>query len=340
MIFPHTGGGLGSAAQVNTGLSEGDVVVLLAGGVLPASTLPSLTVNDTFLVSDQTQMLALSAAQGDVAIRSDEGKTYILSATPASTLGNWLELLSPTGGVLSVAGLSGTVVGSTLKTTLALDLVDNTSDADKPVSVAQGAAIASATAQATEGVRGTLKVAPTSEVTNDTTTDDTDAVTPLKWWQGFAAALSTPGFWAGVRNSILSGFSASVNDVVVGTDSLLDAIGKLQAQITARDSMDVNDQTGTSYTLQVSDAGPNKYLRFDSAPPVVLIIPANATSPLPLRKQINCITVGAGQVTIAPAAGVNVTSLNSALKTLGKGASFSLVQTSLNNWDVIGALTT
>jgi hypothetical protein len=54
-------------------------------------------------------MLALTAEEGDVAVRTDQNKTYILTATPSSTLANWQELLTPTDTVTSVDGRIGTV---------------------------------------------------------------------------------------------------------------------------------------------------------------------------------------------------------------------------------------
>jgi hypothetical protein len=53
-------------------------------------------------------MLALLAGIGDVAVRTDQSKSYILAAMPPSTLSNWVELLS-SDGVLSVNGSTGTV---------------------------------------------------------------------------------------------------------------------------------------------------------------------------------------------------------------------------------------
>ena len=54
-------------------------------------------------------MLALSAQKGDIAIRSDLNKSFVLQTTPASTLANWKELLTPTDAVLSVNSKTGAV---------------------------------------------------------------------------------------------------------------------------------------------------------------------------------------------------------------------------------------
>lgn len=59
-------------------------------------------------------MLALTAQTGDVAIRTDLSKTFILKGTSSSTLADWQELATPVDSVTSVNGLTGTVVLSTV----------------------------------------------------------------------------------------------------------------------------------------------------------------------------------------------------------------------------------
>lgn len=64
-------------------------------GKLPAGVLPSLAITETFTVASQAAMLALAAQTGDVAVRTDEQKTYILAAEPATTLANWVWMQFP-----------------------------------------------------------------------------------------------------------------------------------------------------------------------------------------------------------------------------------------------------
>lgn len=102
--------GLGTAASKNTGTAEGNIPILGANGKLADSVIPAVAITETFVVANQTEMLKLSAQAGDVAIRTDVNRSYILQTTPASTLDNWKELLTPTDSVLSVNGKTGTVV--------------------------------------------------------------------------------------------------------------------------------------------------------------------------------------------------------------------------------------
>lgn len=101
--------GLGTAAEKNVGTASGNVPVLDADGKLAASVIPSVAITDTYVVASQAAMLALTAQVGDIAIRSDLSKTFILQTEPASTLGNWKELATPTDAVTSVAGRTGAV---------------------------------------------------------------------------------------------------------------------------------------------------------------------------------------------------------------------------------------
>lgn len=63
-------------------------------GKIPVEQLPAVAITDTFPVDSEAAMLALVAEPGDVAIRSDVSKTFILMAAPATDLANWKELLN------------------------------------------------------------------------------------------------------------------------------------------------------------------------------------------------------------------------------------------------------
>ena len=103
----------GTAASKNTGTASGNVPVLDSNGKLDTSVLPALAISETFTAANQAAMLALNAQQGDICIRTDQSKTYILSASPASTLANWKELASPADAVSSVNGKTGAVTLTT-----------------------------------------------------------------------------------------------------------------------------------------------------------------------------------------------------------------------------------
>lgn len=85
--------GLGTSAILNTGLNAGDIPVLQAGGTLDPATIPNIALTSIQVVANQAARLALSNVQiGDAAKQTDNGITYILSALPASTDGNWVSI--------------------------------------------------------------------------------------------------------------------------------------------------------------------------------------------------------------------------------------------------------
>jgi hypothetical protein len=90
------------------GIANG-IAELDGSGLVPTHHLPALAITNTSVVNSEANMLALTAQVGDIAVRTDVNKSFILTATPASTLGNWQELLSPTDAVLSVDGSTGAV---------------------------------------------------------------------------------------------------------------------------------------------------------------------------------------------------------------------------------------
>lgn len=103
----------GTAASKNTGTSSGNVPILDSNGKLDTAVLPALAISETYTAATQAAMLALTAQQGDICIRTDQSKTYILSASPASTLANWKELASPADAVSSVNNKTGAVTLTT-----------------------------------------------------------------------------------------------------------------------------------------------------------------------------------------------------------------------------------
>jgi len=112
--------GLGTAATLNTGTSSGNIPVLDAGGLLDTAVLPSVAITDVSVVASQAAMLALTAQKGDIAVRTDINKSFALSTNSPGTLADWKELLTPTDVVLSVAGLTGAISASALRSALTL----------------------------------------------------------------------------------------------------------------------------------------------------------------------------------------------------------------------------
>lgn len=212
----------GTAASKNTGTASGNVPVLGADGKLDAGLIPASAITDTFVVATEAAMLALSAAGvGDVAVRTDLSKSFILKATPASASANWQELLTPTSPVQSVNGMTGAVMVTTI-----------TGNAG------------TATKLATPRKINNVSFDGSADIT---VADDTKELKIAggaadTYWNGLKAFVS---FAASVLSTVLTGLSAATSTVVSATDTVLVAIGKLQAQVTLRAPLASPALTGT-----------------------------------------------------------------------------------------------
>ncbi len=103
---------LGVIANSEKGVNNG-VATLGSDGKIPSAQIPAVSFQSANVVASEAAMLALSSAVvGSIAIRTDQNKNYVLRATPASTLANWIELATPTS-VTAVNGNSGPSVNLT-----------------------------------------------------------------------------------------------------------------------------------------------------------------------------------------------------------------------------------
>ncbi|MEI8142322.1 MAG: hypothetical protein WCG90_05605 [Chitinophagia bacterium] len=76
-------------------------------GKIPSVQIPAISFQSASVVISEAAMLSLSnLVIGSIAIRTDKNKNFVLSATPSSTLSNWVELATP-NSVTSVNSLSG-----------------------------------------------------------------------------------------------------------------------------------------------------------------------------------------------------------------------------------------
>ena len=114
----------------------------LVDGKVPTSQIPARALVVPHPVSDTAARLALTDVQpGDIAIQSgNPGRgTYMLMDDDPSDPASWVLQVAPTDAVSSVNGYQGIVVLG--KSDVGLGNVDNTSDANKPISTAAQTAL-------------------------------------------------------------------------------------------------------------------------------------------------------------------------------------------------------
>ena len=94
---------------------------------------------------------------------------------------------------------------------------------------------------------------------------------------------------------------------------------------------DVNTQTGTSYTLVLTDAG--KQVTMSNASASTLTVPANASVAFVIGTRISVINLGAGIVTLTPAAAVTISNAAADLTIPQYGVAI-LFKVATNEWVV------
>lgn len=97
----------------------------------------------------------------------------------------------------------------------------------------------------------------------------------------------------------------------------------------------INGQTGTTYTLVLTDAGHLVTLTNGSA--ITLTVPTNASVAFPTGTHIKLAQLGAGQVTVAAAGGVTVNA-TPGLKISAQYGAAELIKTATDTWLLTGTL--
>ena len=102
-------------------------------------------------------------------------------------------------------------------------------------------------------------------------------------------------------------------------------------------NLGINTQTGTTYTTVLDDNG--KLITLSNASSIAVTIPLNSSVAYPVGAQLNFAQLGAGQVTVSGSGGVTIVSTGataSAPKARAQYSTLTAVQTSTDNWIVMG----
>jgi hypothetical protein len=113
----------------------------------------------------------------------------------------------------------------------------------------------------------------------------------------------------------------------------------IQTQIDAKadKTTTFNIQTGTSYTLALTDAG--KIIEMQNGGANIVYIPFNSSVAFPIGTEIQVLQFGAGQTTITPVSGVTTKSKSNQVKIGNQYTGVTLVKRGTNDWYIIGNLT-
>jgi hypothetical protein len=95
----------------------------------------------------------------------------------------------------------------------------------------------------------------------------------------------------------------------------------------------LNAQTGTTYTLVLTDA--HDLVTLNNASAITLTIPTNASVAFTIGDQVNILQLGAGQVTVG-GAGVTIRSQGSKLKLNGQYSAATCIKIGTDEWVLVG----
>ena len=108
-------------------------------------------------------------------------------------------------------------------------------------------------------------------------------------------------------------------------------------RINSIEELNTNEQTGTTYTLALTDDG--KLVEMNNASANTLTVPPNSSVAFPVGSQILVLQTGAGQTTLVAGAGVTVNSKDGNLKLSAQWCAATLVKRATDTWVAIGDLT-
>ena len=157
---------------------------------------------------------------------------------------------------------------------------------------------------------------------------------------GASATRTALDFVATVRSTVLTGLSIVTAQAIAATDTLLQALGYLQAQISLKADKfpSVRAFTGTTDTLVIGDAG--NTVNANCATACVITIPLNATVPFVARTRTEITWYGVGQPSIIPAGGATLNGGATAFKIAIRYGKCIIVREGTDEWTIDGNITT
>jgi len=141
----------------------------------------------------------------------------------------------------------------------------------------------------------------------------------------------------------LTDSNAAANAVLVGSGASTTAwttsptiSGTLTVETGVVAPLQINAQTGTTYTFVLADAG--KMVTSSNGSTQTLTVPPNSSVAYATGTQIIVQAIGSGTATLAEGSGVTINSKDSNKDIDGQYAAATLIKTATDAWSLIGAL--
>jgi hypothetical protein len=128
--------------------------------------------------------------------------------------------------------------------------------------------------------------------------------------------------------------NSTVTSAMIASDAVTQAkIADRSVGSAELTNLTLNAQTGTTYTLALTDA--HDLVTLSNASAITLTIPTNASVAFTIGDQVNIVQLGAGQVTVG-GAGVTIRSQGSKLKLNGQYSAATLIKIGTDEWILVG----
>jgi hypothetical protein len=136
-------------------------------------------------------------------------------------------------------------------------------------------------------------------------------------------------------------YDVTLNAAISSIDSTVTAQGVTQTSNTARivnlETPAINNQTGTTYTLAITDAG--DVVERNNAAANTVTIPPNSSVAFAIGTVVYFRQMGAGATTVAAGAGVTIRSRGGALVLGGQYAEAAATKRATDEWVLSGDIT-
>ena len=148
-----------------------------------------------------------------------------------------------------------------------------------------------------------------------------------------ATAMNAAGFEGDVVIDNLSDAVEAI-ETELGTDPA-GAYATVAARITAIEAQSINAQTGTTYTVALSDVG--KIVTLSNTGAITVTLPQDSSVAVPVGGRVDFVVISTGMATFAQDAGSTVNGTPS-LATRAQWSAATAIKRAANTWVVVGDL--
>ena len=305
------------------------------------SAAASTAASDATSKANAAQSAATASAATDATAKANAAQlaAETTAAADATTKANAAQTAAGTEADTKVSN----AIAALTKSSVGLANVDNTSDANKPVSTAQATAIANAKseaiADATSQVNSVIASAPAALNTLDELAaalgDDASFSATITSSLTAKAPLESPTFTGTVSGITKNMVGLGNVDNTSDANKPISSLTQTALNAKSDNLMSTDLTTSTSYSISSSDL--YKRIEFNSTSPTTVTIPADITLNLPIGSSIELLQANTGKITVqGESVSVLIYGPDNQFKSRVQWSSIFLEKRAANSWLVTG----